>query len=102
MFIGMFDHSGILDELDEQQRRAVTYEAGPLLVLAGARTGKARTLVARAAWLRDSLGLPPSRILLLTFTRRAASDMLARAAMALRSPAGRRFSPAGKLNLPQR
>jgi ATP-dependent DNA helicase UvrD/PcrA len=82
MFISMFDHGGILDGLNEQQQRAVTHEGGPLLVLAGAGTGKTRTLVARAAWLRDSLGLPPGRILLLTFTRRAASDMLARAAAA--------------------
>jgi DNA helicase II / ATP-dependent DNA helicase PcrA len=82
MFISMFDHGRILDGLNEQQQRAVTHEGGPLLVLAGAGTGKTRTLVARAAWLRDSLGLPPGRILLLTFTRRAASDMLARAAAA--------------------
>jgi DNA helicase II / ATP-dependent DNA helicase PcrA len=78
----MFDHGDILDGLNEQQQRAVTHESGPLLVLAGAGTGKTRTLVARAAWLRDNLGLPSSRILLLTFTRRAASDMLARAASA--------------------
>ena len=82
MFISMFDQGGILDGLNEQQQRAVTHEGGPLLVLAGAGTGKTRTLVARSAWLRDNLGLPPSRILLLTFTRRAASDMLARAAAA--------------------
>jgi DNA helicase-2/ATP-dependent DNA helicase PcrA len=89
MFISMFDHGDILDGLNEQQRRAVTHECGPLLVLAGAGTGKTRTLVARAAWLRDSQGLPPSRILLLTFTRRAASDMLARAASAGNRPAER-------------
>ncbi len=82
MFISMFDQGDILDGLNEQQRRAVTHEGGPLLVLAGAGTGKTRTLVARAAWLRDARGLPPGRILLLTFTRRAASDMLARAASA--------------------
>ena len=52
-------------------------------MLAGAGTGKTRTLVARAAWLREQ-GVQASRILLLTFTRRAADDMLARAA-----PAGR-------------
>ncbi len=84
----MFDQGDILDGLNEQQRRAVTHEGGPLLVLAGAGTGKTRTLVARAAWLRDARGLPPSRILLLTFTRRAASDMLARAASAGNGPAG--------------
>ena len=82
MFISMFDQGDILDGLNEQQRRAVTHEGGPLLVLAGAGTGKTRTLVARAAWLRDARGLAPGRILLLTFTRRAASDMLARAASA--------------------
>jgi DNA helicase-2/ATP-dependent DNA helicase PcrA len=88
MFISMFDHGGILDGLNEQQHRAATHEGGPLLVLAGAGTGKTRTLVARAAWLRDVQGVPASRILLLTFTRRAASDMLARAAAAGTGSAG--------------
>jgi DNA helicase II / ATP-dependent DNA helicase PcrA len=82
MFSPMFDEADILDGLNEQQRQAVTHQRGPLLVLAGAGTGKTRTLVARAAWLRDVQGVPASRILLLTFTRRAASDMLARAAPA--------------------
>src|SRR5579864_7624589 len=82
MFVCVFDQRDILDGLNEQQRRAVTHQGGPLLVLAGAGTGKTRTLVARAAWLRDVQGVPASRILLLTFTRRAASDMLARAASA--------------------
>src|SRR5206468_4586965 len=80
MFLYMFDESAVLDGLNEQQRRAATQQGGPLLVLAGAGTGKTRTLVARAAWLHGSQGVPASRILLLTFTRRAASDMLARAA----------------------
>ncbi|MGP0022027.1 MAG: UvrD-helicase domain-containing protein, partial [Streptosporangiaceae bacterium] len=75
----MFDESDVLDGLNDQQRRAVTHQGGPLLVLAGAGTGKTRTLVARAAWLGGAQGVPASRILLLTFTRRAASDMLARA-----------------------
>jgi DNA helicase II / ATP-dependent DNA helicase PcrA len=88
MFISMFDQGDILDGLNEQQQRAVTHEDGPLLVLAGAGTGKTRTLVARAAWLRDGQGVPSSRILLLTFTRRAASDMLARAASAGNGSAG--------------
>jgi DNA helicase-2/ATP-dependent DNA helicase PcrA len=76
----MFDEGAVLDGLNEQQQRAATQQGGPLLVLAGAGTGKTRTLVARAAWLHGSQGVPASRILLLTFTRRAASDMLARAA----------------------
>jgi DNA helicase-2/ATP-dependent DNA helicase PcrA len=73
----MFEPAGLLDGLNEDQCQAVTHQGGPLLVLAGAGTGKTRTLVARAAWLRAQ-GVPASRILLLTFTRRAADDMLAR------------------------
>ena len=85
----MFDESAVLDGLNEQQRRAATQHGGPLLVLAGAGTGKTRTLVARAAWLHGSQGVPASRILLLTFTRRAASDMLARAAACFDGSSGR-------------
>jgi DNA helicase II / ATP-dependent DNA helicase PcrA len=84
----MFDQGDILGGLNEQQRKAVTHQGGPLLVLAGAGTGKTRTLVARAAWLRACQGVPASRILLLTFTRRAAGDMLARAAAAGNGSAG--------------
>ncbi len=89
MFICMFDQGDILDGLNEQQRRAATHDAGPLLVLAGAGTGKTRTLVARAAWLRDKQGVAANRILLLTFTRRAAGDMLARAASGADHAGGR-------------
>jgi DNA helicase-2/ATP-dependent DNA helicase PcrA len=85
----MFDENAVLDGLNEQQRRAATQHGGPLLVLAGAGTGKTRTLVARAAWLHGSQGVPASRILLLTFTRRAASDMLARAAAWFDGSSGR-------------
>src|SRR5579859_4721178 len=77
-----------LDGLNEQQRQAATHPGGPLLILAGAGTGKTRTLVARAAWLREQ-GLQANRILLLTFTRRAADDMLSRAGSQTRSPTGR-------------
>jgi len=73
----MFEAAGAGSELNDEQRRAATYDDGPLLVLAGAGTGKTGTLVARAAWLRAQ-GIEASRILLLTFTRRAADDMLAR------------------------
>jgi DNA helicase-2/ATP-dependent DNA helicase PcrA len=75
----MFEAADILEGLNDSQQRAATYGPGPLLVLAGAGTGKTRTLVARAAWLK-ACGMTASRILLLTFTRRAADDMLARAA----------------------
>ena len=68
-----------LDELNPQQRAAVTHGNGPLLVVAGAGTGKTKTLAYRVAWL-ISQGVAPGRILLLTFTRRAAQEMLRRAA----------------------
>lgn len=68
-----------LDELNPQQREAVTYGSGPLLVVAGAGSGKTRTLAYRVAHL-ISQGVSPQRILLLTFTRRAAEEMLRQAA----------------------
>jgi ATP-dependent DNA helicase UvrD/PcrA len=67
-----------LESLNEAQRRAATHGDGPLLVLAGAGTGKTTTLCARVAWLVEQ-GVAPERILLLTFTRRAAREMLSRA-----------------------
>jgi DNA helicase-2/ATP-dependent DNA helicase PcrA len=66
-----------LEALNVEQRVAVTHAGGPLLVLAGAGTGKTTTLCSRVAWLIGE-GVPPERILLLTFTRRAAREMLAR------------------------
>jgi DNA helicase-2/ATP-dependent DNA helicase PcrA len=81
---------GVLDVLNDEQRRAATHQGSPLLILAGAGTGKTGTLVARAAWLREQ-GIQPSRIMLLTFTRRAADDMLARAQPADGNAADRIF-----------
>jgi DNA helicase II / ATP-dependent DNA helicase PcrA len=66
-------------ELNEEQRVAVEHDGGPLLVLAGAGTGKTTTLTARVARLLER-GVPAHRVLLLTFTRRAAAEMLGRAA----------------------
>ena len=66
-------------ELNEAQYRAVTTTEGPLLIVAGAGTGKTRTLVYRVARLIET-GARPESVLLLTFTRRAAAGMLARAA----------------------
>jgi DNA helicase-2/ATP-dependent DNA helicase PcrA len=65
--------------LNDAQLAAVTHDRAPLIVVAGAGTGKTRTLTSRVASLVDR-GVPAERILLLTFTRRAAEDMLARAA----------------------
>jgi DNA helicase-2/ATP-dependent DNA helicase PcrA len=65
------------DGLNEAQARAVAHGDGPLLVVAGAGTGKTRTLVHRVARLLAD-GAKPERILLLTFTRRSAQEMLSR------------------------
>ncbi|MEO7083388.1 MAG: ATP-dependent helicase [Gemmatimonadaceae bacterium] len=65
-------------ELNPEQAAAATHGTGPLLVIAGAGTGKTRTLIYRVASLIER-GIPPERILLLTFTRRAAAEMLSRA-----------------------
>src|SRR4051812_49618199 len=67
-----------LEELNPEQRAAATHAGGPLLILAGAGTGKTTTLCSRVAWL-VSEDVPSERILLLTFTRRAAREMLQRA-----------------------
>ena len=67
----------MLAGLNPEQRAAVTHEGGPLLVLAGAGTGKTTVITSRVAWLIGQ-GVPADRILLLTFTRRAAREMLAR------------------------
>ena len=67
-------------ELNEAQYEAVTATEGPLLVIAGAGTGKTRTLVFRVAHLVE-IGVDPRSILLLTFTRRAAEEMLRRASL---------------------
>jgi len=68
----------LLDELNVEQRAAATYSGETLLILAGAGTGKTTTLCSRAAWLMAQ-GTPAERILLLTFTRRAAGEMVERA-----------------------
>ena len=67
-------------ELNEAQYQAATMVEGPLLIIAGAGTGKTRTLVYRVAHLID-IGVDPRSILLLTFTRRAAEEMLRRASV---------------------
>ncbi|HEY8900798.1 MAG TPA: ATP-dependent helicase [Chthoniobacterales bacterium] len=66
-------------ELNEQQLAAVTSPPGAALVIAGAGSGKTRTLTFRVAWLLEQ-GVPPSGILLLTFTNKAAREMLERVA----------------------
>jgi DNA helicase-2/ATP-dependent DNA helicase PcrA len=66
-----------LSELNDEQRAAVTASPGPTLVLAGAGTGKTRVVTYRVAWF-IAQGTPPERILLVTFTNKAARAMLDR------------------------
>jgi DNA helicase-2/ATP-dependent DNA helicase PcrA len=70
------DYAG---ELNEQQFAAVTAPPGPSLVIAGAGSGKTRALTYRVAFLLEQ-GIPPERILLLTFTNKAAKEMMRRVA----------------------
>jgi len=69
-------------ELNPEQLEAVTAPPGPMLVIAGAGSGKTRTLTYRVAWLVEQ-GVPPEQILLLTFTNKASKEMLARVASLL-------------------
>ncbi len=74
--------ANLIDELNPQQKQAATTEAQHSLVLAGAGCGKTKTIVARAAFLIDQ-GVPANQIQILTFTRRAASEIVARVELAL-------------------
>jgi ATP-dependent DNA helicase UvrD/PcrA len=86
----MFDLAGGWDAgLDDAQLEAATHGDSPLIVLAGAGTGKTRALTSRVAWLMER-GVAADRILLLTFTRRAADDMLARASALIGAEPGTR------------
>ena len=80
------DVSHILDNLNDDQRNAVTSEKQHLLVLAGAGSGKTRVLVHKIAWEVEALGVNPSSIMAVTFTNKAANEMRSRIESLLQAP----------------
>src|ERR1700710_2064629 len=84
--------ANFLQSLNDQQRAAATFGDSPLLIIAGAGTGKTNTLAHRVAYL-ISQGMNPARILLLTFTRRASAEMLKRVETILMSIGDSKVSP---------
>ncbi len=78
----MMSLASLIDELNPQQKNAATTPSQHSLVLAGAGCGKTKTIVARAAYLIDQ-GVPANQIQILTFTRRSASEIVARVELAL-------------------
>src|SRR6202161_535498 len=85
-FAPRMDLSPILNPLNDAQREAVTAPLAPVLVLAGAGSGKTRVLIHRIAWLIQTEGGSPPSILAVTFTNKAAGEMRGRVEQLLGIP----------------